>query len=138
MKFSAVVAALMATAAAATSDSTTSAFNEFIAKYEKEYTPAEYTERRAIFAQRLAAVERHNSQKKVSHVMGINHLSAHTDMELARLRGFGGFGGTGGGGPPLRRKPPKQASFRTGEGRAAPTPPPTSPPTLPHSSLPIG
>lgn len=52
-----------------------------------EYTPAEYKERRSLFAQRLREVTEHNAQGH-SHTLSINHLSAHTEHELARLRGF--------------------------------------------------
>lgn len=88
MRFSAVLALALAAATEATTEAEiTAQFNKFIAKFEKEYTPAEYKTRRELFAKRLAEVEAHNAQGH-SHTLAINHLSAHTEHELARLRGF--------------------------------------------------
>jgi len=63
-------------------------FDEFLAKYAKSYTPAEYKARRAIFHRSLEAIHQHNDDAGKSFHLGINKFADLTEAEVAAFRGF--------------------------------------------------
>ena len=64
-------------------------FFKFIAQYGRTYgTKAEYDYRLAVFTQRLAEIEEHNSQNGMTSTVGINKFSDWTTEEIKRLNGL--------------------------------------------------
>lgn len=65
-------------------------FKQYVQDFQKSYSDnAEFVQRSAIFAAKLASVKEHNAQKPApSWRKGINHLSDRTERELSELRGL--------------------------------------------------
>ncbi|CAK0793946.1 unnamed protein product [Prorocentrum cordatum] len=65
-------------------------FRDFAAKHGLDYHEGhpEYSLRKSLFEARVEQVERHNARAHVAWRAGVNRLAAHTQEELARLRGY--------------------------------------------------
>jgi len=90
MKFA--VAALVGLATAAPIDKDTElAFVNYIADHGKSYgTREEYEFRLNIFAQKVAVIEKHNSENTDGHTLGLNFMADWTEHEYKKLLGFHG------------------------------------------------
>lgn len=67
-------------------------FHSFIRRHGRQYQPGslEYEQRLALYGQRIAEAEAHNSRPRRLWTAGINMLSDRTEIELAQLRGWRG------------------------------------------------
>jgi len=84
-------------AVCATTTTTNHAFDAYILAQNRDYKPgsAEYTERRAIFEKRHAAIERQNAKPEGLWTAGVNHFTDRTEIELLAFRGYRRTGGSG-------------------------------------------
>lgn len=63
-------------------------FEDYLAEYGKSYSGSEYNQRKAIFEDRLAEIQKHNTDPAQSYKKGVNHLSDLTDDEFTRMLGY--------------------------------------------------
>lgn len=64
-------------------------FMEYITQHGKQYaTRGEYEHRLGIFKKALKDIEKHNSNPKNTHTLGLNHLSDWTHHEYKQLLGY--------------------------------------------------
>jgi len=63
-------------------------FENYLAEYGKAYSGFEYNQRKAIFEDRLAEIQKHNSDPSQSYKKGINHLSDLTEDEFNKMLGY--------------------------------------------------
>ena len=64
-------------------------FIRFVAKYGKTYASrAEFEARNAIFQEKLAFIEEHNSTNEEGHTVAVNAFTDLTDAEWANMRGY--------------------------------------------------
>lgn len=69
-------------------------FETFMAHYKRDYAhgSAEYSERYALFQERVKAMEEHNSDATRLWTAGVSHLTDRTEGELSALYGWRGHG----------------------------------------------
>lgn len=63
-------------------------FEQYIAKYHKNYEAKDYQIRKSLFEERLTQIQLHNAQPKKSHFKDVNNLTDWTDSEMRSLLGF--------------------------------------------------
>jgi cathepsin L len=90
MKVTCAVTALLSTAGARTLWSQLGAysFEQYVAEFEKDYSPAEKVTREKIFDERLAVIRAHNDDAVQTWKRGVNPLTDRTAAELAELKGL--------------------------------------------------
>lgn len=69
-------------------------FEVFMAHYKRDYAhgSSEYSQRHALFQERVKHMEEHNSDEKRLWTAGISHLTDRTESELSALYGWRGHG----------------------------------------------
>jgi cathepsin L len=64
-------------------------FENYVSEFGKHYAnEAEYTQRKAIFENRLINIRKHNEDDTLTWKRGVNQLSDRTEEEFAQLRGY--------------------------------------------------